>query len=83
MQSVIDRTLLKANKAADSAFKNGVITVINFVTSLRDVISDMLQVNPAAAIAWSGICAILPVRHAPLLAATCHARLLNKRRAIA
>lgn len=60
LKSAVLKSVEKAKK--HESMKTGLIKTTEIVTSLDKIVGSMLGPYPPAAMAWSGICAILPVR---------------------
>lgn len=59
MKSIALKSIEKTSRHED--LKDGVIQIVTFVTKLRSAVGATLTPCPPAAMAWSGICAVLPV----------------------
>jgi len=59
LKSGVLKSIDKAKK--HESIKSGFMTTTNIVTSLDKIVGSMLGPYPPAAMAWSGICAILEV----------------------
>ncbi|KAI1390144.1 ankyrin repeat-containing domain protein [Hypoxylon trugodes] len=66
MRNVVFKSIEKWEKRKE--LRDGVIEVVAFVTNFNGFISNALQSYPPAAMAWSGICAALPILTSPLAA---------------
>lgn len=59
MKQVVEKSLQKAQKHQKT--KDGVLRFSTLVLNLKDIGNAVLAPQPPAAMAWSGICAIIPV----------------------
>ncbi|KAF6792671.1 ankyrin repeat protein, partial [Colletotrichum sojae] len=66
MKSAVLRCVEKAKKHEN--FRDGVIQTSAVIVHLNKVVGGFLTASPPAAMAWSGICALLPMLTSPLLA---------------
>lgn len=60
MRQVVEASFEKAQK--HEGVRNGVLSVANFVVDLQTLMGAVLSTQPAVAMAWAGISAIIPVR---------------------
>ncbi|KAF6823878.1 ankyrin repeat-containing protein [Colletotrichum musicola] len=66
MKSAVLRCVEKTKKHEN--FRDGVIQTSTVIVHLNKVVGGFLTASPPAAMAWSGICAILPMLTSPLVA---------------
>jgi hypothetical protein len=59
MKSIALKSIERTSR--HEGLKDGVVQTVTFVTKLSSAVGAMLTPNPPAAMAWSGICAVLPV----------------------
>lgn len=60
MKKAVQGSLQKAR--VHEGIKDGILSVSNAFLKLKDIGNAILAAEPVAAMAWSGICAIIPVR---------------------
>src|SRR5947209_18269121 len=64
MKEVVSKALEKAKRHAKA--KDMVISAVDFVKKVNDLVGKTLDAYPPASLAWSGICAALPVSRSPI-----------------
>src|SRR2546429_5271714 len=64
MNEVVSKALEKAKRHAKA--KDMVISAVDFVNKVDDLVGKTLDAYPPASLAWSGICASLPVSWLPI-----------------
>ncbi|KAF2148220.1 hypothetical protein K461DRAFT_297653 [Myriangium duriaei CBS 260.36] len=69
MKAVTQTVLESAGSSADSYINKGALGAASAVTTLNSLVGGMLASYPPAALAWSGVCTILPMLVGPLKAA--------------
>ncbi|KAF4773272.1 hypothetical protein HER10_EVM0008718 [Colletotrichum scovillei] len=65
MRQVVEASFEKAQK--HEGVRNGVLSVANFVVDLQTLMGAVLSTQPAVAMAWAGISAIIPLLTRPIL----------------
>ena len=64
MNEVVSKALEKAKRHAKA--KDMVISAVDFVNKVDDLVGKTLDAYPPASLAWSGVCAAFPVSQSPI-----------------